>query len=807
MNFENIPAELRRRDQWLFWNASRETPKAPLNKPRSQTGCAWSDPETWMAFTDVAERARATENAGIGYVNAADNDDFVRGLFGIIDIDGAVDDDGRPADWLPSLKPFFDRGAYAEWSPSSEGIHIPVVGIEAPEWWSDQHIDDEEHTGVEVLTNKFATCTGEQMDGAGDEVVEYGDWLDEWLREVYKAINGEGPESELTADSSDTASSSSTRTNEEWITRDVAKDALSYIDPSCGYKSWRNIGFALGSHFSDRTAARLMNQWSRRSSKYDGDAEGLIDDIVSRGDNGGTDIAHLVNRAKQGGWDASAAAKKQFIQMGDDDSDGSDTAREADNKTDESDTQPNVQSETDEWDDVVREYKAAEDTDEKLRARETATRVIDSNQHWRSLLENDVLYHYDESDGTFSPTGEARLRETLVDKLGAQFRTREKNEIAAKLRGLNTIPQEKFGGEPNKICTNNCVIHVDRDEIRREPHNPDYNFLYKVDTDFDPEADCPRFRSFLEEVVQTGADRKKLQEYAGYVLYHWGLPFHKTLFLVGPTASGKSTFLDTVRSLLGSGAVASLTPQQMTAERFAGAQLYGAMANIRNDIPVETVDNAGQFKEIAAGDELKAEEKFKDPFKFEPHAKHLFAANQLPEIDTDDQAFYRRILLCAFPETVPRDERDRRLDDKLQSELPGILNWALEGLQRLLTQNKFTADRIPGQTQDTWEKWANSISRFAKIGLEDADGDCVPKSDAYSAYVNYCETESIPLETQHKFTRKLKSQGIKDGRKRVKGKQKRVFLNVRLTDRGRDLVTDSGGSGVTLSNSVGDDDE
>lgn len=312
-DFENVPDEVKQRDQWLYWNASNDTPRAPLDSPSSTYGCSWSDPETWLSFEEVAEQADATPHAGIGYVNAADNDDYARGIYGIIDLDGVADEDGRPKDWVPSLQPFFDRDAYAEWSPSGEGIHIPVVGIEVPEWWSDQHFTDDDHEGVEVLTNKFSTYTGDVMRGCdGADIVEYGPWLDEWLREAYKAVTGEDPvddrQSEI-ADSVDGDGDSTT--DEEWLTEDVAEDALDHIDPGCSYSVWRDVGMALVNRFGG-AGERLFETWSRRSSKWDSDAEKQAQRIERDASNYQYDAGTLIHYAKEGGWDASAAAREQL---------------------------------------------------------------------------------------------------------------------------------------------------------------------------------------------------------------------------------------------------------------------------------------------------------------------------------------------------------------------------------------------------------------------------------------------------------------------------------------------------------------
>jgi P4 family phage/plasmid primase-like protien len=438
------------------------------------------------------------------------------------------------------------------------------------------------------------------------------------------------------------------------------------------------------------------------------------------------------------------------------------------------------------WDSIYAAYQAAEKSDDRRTPRFQAAAQLATEDDWANIEENDVLYWYNPATGTYQPRGESVLRQQLVEQLHEQYSAHEANEIGEQLRGRFTVREEDMGGPEGKIAAENCVI--DLIEETTYQHSPHYNFLSSLGSAFDPDATCPRWRAFLKEVVDSDTDRQKLQEFAGYCLHHWGLPYHKALFLVGPTASGKSTFLDTINALLGEGTTASLTPQQMTSERFGGAELHGKWANIRNDIPAETVNNTGMFKELVAGDPIKAEEKYKDPFMFRPNAKHLFSANQLPETDTDDEAFYRRILLCPFPETIPRAERDPGLDEKLQAELPGILNWAIEGLQRLLANGRFTGDRSPGHTQDTWEKWGNSVSRFSQVALDDGP-DKIPKGEVYAAYLAFCRDQSIPTETQHAMTRALKQEGYTDAREYVDGSQQRVFTGIQWTGRGEELIT------------------
>jgi hypothetical protein len=166
---ENIPAELKKRDQWLMWDAAHDTPRRPHWK--GDFGISWSDPDDWHSFETAVSAAKTRDSWGIGYVMAKDNDDYARGLYGCLDLDGVHDDEaGEKKEWLPGLSTFFDGDGYLEYSPSETGIHIPLVGQDAPDWWSDSHFTADEHEGVEYLTNKFVTFTGDKLRGASDTV-------------------------------------------------------------------------------------------------------------------------------------------------------------------------------------------------------------------------------------------------------------------------------------------------------------------------------------------------------------------------------------------------------------------------------------------------------------------------------------------------------------------------------------------------------------------------------------------------------------------------------------------------------------
>ncbi|ELY76794.1 hypothetical protein C486_17582, partial [Natrinema gari JCM 14663] len=215
---------------------------------------------------------------------------------------------------MPSLQPFFDRGAYIEFSPSGGGIHIPIAGFEVPEWWADQHFSAEEHEGVEALTNKFCTFTGDTLKNAGEDVVDYGEWLDEWLLEAYKAITGEDPlenDSEIEPeDAPDSSSAGQPGDRDEWMPAEIAEEALDHINPDVTYTTWRDIGMGLVNHFGKTTGGSLFKQWSRSGTKWDSDAESQADRVINDASDWNYGIGTVIKHASSNGWDASAAARE-----------------------------------------------------------------------------------------------------------------------------------------------------------------------------------------------------------------------------------------------------------------------------------------------------------------------------------------------------------------------------------------------------------------------------------------------------------------------------------------------------------------
>lgn len=199
---------------------------------------------------------------------------------------------------------------------------------------------------------------------------------------------------------------------------------------------------------------------------------------------------------------------------------------------------------------------------------------------------------------------------------------------------------------------------------------------------YSPDADCPRWEAFLREVLPDGAVRLVLQEFFGMVfLDRSRLSVEKFAIFVGTGANGKSVVGEVIRRVLGPNGVSSLDTSQLRDPKML--PFVGRRLNFVPDM-ARWKDFDSSLKALASGQEVTARRNYADPerIKCPPLA---FALNDMPLIKDPTDAFFRRVLLFRFGVTIPREKQNRSLaHDIFASDAPGVLNWILEGRDRLL---------------------------------------------------------------------------------------------------------------------------
>lgn len=396
------------------------------------------------------------------------------------------------------------------------------------------------------------------------------------------------------------------------------------------------------------------------------------------------------------------------------------------------------------------------------------------------------------NDGVWETVSESNI-DRLVNRLTGPYSSRnisgEVEKQWVKAQPETTVSTNEVGLDSGYVAVENGMLDLHTGEIERNLRPDDYA-ITRIPWEYNPDANCPRFRQFLRQSVENGKV-DLIQEYMGYCLYRGEMPYAKALMLVGSGSNGKSTFLTILVGLLGEDNVMNASLSKLAGSRFSAYRLEGKLANINADIEGGKIEETSMFKNMTGGDSFEVEQKYGDPYDYRNTAKLVFAANEMPEVDTHQDAFFRRWLLVAFPNKFTKAEddghpmADPQLEDKLMDEMEGILNFAVEGFQRLVEQDgQFTNELSTAEVREQWHQYGDPIDQFMRNWLEIDEGRAAtPTSKVHRYYQKFMQ--DIPSTPVDKSTL---TQAIKDrmdnpqyGRFRDSdGEQYRGFKNVHV---------------------------
>src|SRR5229473_123910 len=262
-------------------------------------------------------------------------------------------------------------------------------------------------------------------------------------------------------------------------------------------------------------------------------------------------------------------------------------------------------------------------------------------------------------------------------------------------------PPAWLGDEPegisgNVIATTSGLL----DAAGRELHNltPAYFNLTSVAIAYDPLAPVPAaWLKFLGELWPDDPESiSTLQECFGYVISGSNAQ-QKIVLLVGPKRSGKGTIAKALRELVGKGNHAAPTLSSLK-ERFGLQSLIGKSLAIISD--ARKAKEAGVVVErllsISGDDEIDVDRKNKDIWTGRLGARFIVLSNEVPQLEDASAAIADRFIIIPLSNSFLGRE-DTGLFEKLRPELPGILNWALDGLDRLGKRGRLIA---PGSAAD-----------------------------------------------------------------------------------------------------------
>lgn len=396
-----------------------------------------------------------------------------------------------------------------------------------------------------------------------------------------------------------------------------------------------------------------------------------------------------------------------------------------------------------------------------------------------TFQETDDVFIYEE--GVYVPRGEKILSKHIQENLNLNelLSTHIINELCGYVRRLSYKKRDEIIEPTDKVCLLNCILNLKTFQV--EPHSSNIIFFNKIPVEYNEKSSCPNINEFLNEVVSI-QDIQVLQEFVGYCLYK-RYPIHKIFMLVGGGANGKSTFINLLKTFLGQGNCCAIPLQQLEGNRFAVSNLFGKLTNMFADLSSRALKDTSYLKMLTGEDLIPAERKFKDPIFFSNYAKMIFSCNQIPRSPDDSDAFFRRWIIINFPNQFIGDKADKNKIQKLTSteELSGFLNFALEGLIRLLNKGDFSHSKGISEVKEQYIRQSDSVGSFIMDLIEISPDNFIQKKELYTIYCDYCRDQNYPIVPENTFHKQLQSAiRVEDYRPKIDGRRPGCWRGIKI---------------------------
>jgi putative DNA primase/helicase len=352
-----------------------------------------------------------------------------------------------------------------------------------------------------------------------------------------------------------------------------------------------------------------------------------------------------------------------------------------------------------------------------------------------------------------------------------------------------------FDSNPFLLGCENGVIDLKTGEFRQG--NQDDLLTKATNVRYDPDAQCPRWTQFLDEIF--GGDKEIIdfiQKGVGYTLT--GSNREQIFFILyGVGANGKSVFLTVIQEALGDHAqtwrASTLTTKANTSE-----QLH-EMARARGVRFIKAIEYGQQckldeeaIKVLTGQDSIVGRHLYHNAFEYVPQFKVWMATNYKPVIQGMDYGIWRRIRFIPFNMIFEEDDpkTDKDLLEKLRAEYPGILNWMIQGCLKWQKDGLKMPATIREATLE-YKKEMDTLGDFLGDRCDLNPKGKITSKELYQAYKEWTEENGEEILSPRMFGLLLNKRGFNQALLKVNSKRVRGWKGVSLKETSFNFMDDS----------------
>lgn len=343
-----------------------------------------------------------------------------------------------------------------------------------------------------------------------------------------------------------------------------------------------------------------------------------------------------------------------------------------------------------------------------------------------------------------------------------QFR-RKRKTMVEDARDVYPLTMQDFDRDPYLFNCKNGTL--DLRDFSFHKHNPKDYLTMSSPVVYDPEADCPRWKSFISEVMCGDEDTASyLQKALGYSLT--GISNLECLFLLyGPTSrNGKGTTMETFLRVCGDYGKTSnpeMLSTKFNANTSGPSEEIARLAGVRfvniSEPEKNITFNAALVKRMTGNDTLNARFLHENSFDFRPVFKIFINTNYEPNVNDQTLFDSGRLKVIPFKRHFNDDEQDRGLKDFFaeSKNLSGIFNWCLEGYKRFKSEGLEPPEAVK-QATDSYKEDSDKIGQFVDDAI-DVQADLEDKSsNIYRAYCVWCNENKYYIDNIRAFNKLFK---------------------------------------------------
>ncbi|SCX38384.1 phage/plasmid primase, P4 family [Lysinibacillus fusiformis] len=747
-NFNEIPAELRNMPNWILWKAEQKDNGKITKIPYQIDGneARSNDARTWSTFPTAAKFYKDSNADGIGFVFSR-RDNFVG-----IDIDKCVtyasDDEKHEnpivSDFAKDVIEMLD--SYTEFSVSGTGVHIIVRGSLPQSICGTGRKNAK--LGLEIYQHgRYFTMTGNRENS--NEIFDRTDELVELLEKYFDDSDLRGRVVNISEYENDEIKLSNEQLWQKMFNSRNGDEIRALYNGHLIDDDHSSSDMALANHlafWTGKSATRMDSMFRETSLMRD------KWDRITYSDTGEAYGERTIAKAI-----------------------ASTTTTILDHKND-SEFSFAIHS-----DDVVEEVEQKPARKFKLTDLGNAERIAYEYGHIIRYIPSVGWYVWNGKYWEFDDKGKLhRLVAKVVRKLGESEDEIEKkwarhcekhNVRESAIKDLKIlVPGDRSEFDMNKFLFNVSNGIVDLQTGQLQPHDREKRLTKMANVEFVEGAKCPTWLAFLDQIFLGDKDLAEyMQRLIGYSLTG-DISEQIMMFLVGGGSNGKSTFINTIKDLVGE------YGKQAKADTFIKKKDTGANNDIARLVGSRFVSaieseegeklSESFVKQITGGEPVLARFLRQEYFEYIPEFKVFFTTNHKPIIGGLDEGIWRRVKLIPFDLNLPAHQRDKKLPEKLSLEMPGILNWAIEGCLKW-QKDGLKEPAIVTKATGLYKADMDILDPFLiECCYQDKDNDQIKieAKELYNVYDSFCYKSGERTLGNRSFYRMLETKGYKKER-------------------------------------------